>query len=460
MLNISLQSTKTRIPEEKFKSINNLKTIYATDYNLLIRVMAVLMLFMLLALFLPWTQNVRSNGNVIALSPDQRPQTIQSVIAGRIEKWYVQEGQLVQKGDTIMHISEVKDDYFDPNLLSNTQLQLDAKTFSKLSYQEKVTAIDNQIAALEQALNLKISQAKNKILQTELKVQSDSIDLQAAVTNLEVANEQYLRLKSLYDEGLRSLTDLENRNVKLQDAQAKKISQENKLLTSKNELINAQLELNTITAEYRDKIAKSNSDKYAALSGKFDTEAIISKLNNQFSNYKIRNEMYYILAPQDGYITKAIQTGLGETIKEGEAIASIMPAKYDLAIEMYVRPIDLPLFEKGQKVMIQFDGWPAIIFSGWPGISYGTYEGKVLAMDNFISDNNMYRVLVKPSKESHDWPQQLRVGAGVKTITLLKNVRVWYELWRQINGFPPDYYKKLNLAEDKSDSKTSGESLK
>ena len=155
----------------------------------------------------------------------------------------------------------------------------------------------------------------------------------------------------------------------------------------------------------------------------------------------MRTSLYFILAPQDGYVTQAKQVGLGETIKEGDDIISIMPATYDLAVQMYIKPIDLPLFEKGQKVMIQFDGWPAIIFSGWPGISYGTYQGEVLAMDNFISPNNMYRILVKPAINSQPWPEQLRVGAGVKALTLLKNVQVWYELWRQINGFPPDYYK-------------------
>ncbi len=451
MLNISNQSTKTRIPEDKLNSFELLKTVYAHTFTRVKRTLACLVLLGIVLMFLPWTQNVRSTGNVIALRPDQRPQTIQTVIAGRMEKWFVQEGEYVQKGDTIMYLSEVKDDYFDPNLLTNTQLQLDAKTFSKLAYQEKVKAIDNQIDALEKALKLKISQAENIILQTQLKVQSDSIDLEAVKINLDVATDQYLRIQGLYNEGLKSLTELENRNVKRQEAQAKKISQENRLLTSRNELINAQIELNSIQADYRDKISKAQSEKFAALSGQYDTEAGINKLNNQFSNFKIRTDLYYILAPQNGYITKAIQTGIGETIKEGEAIASIMPSEYDLAIEMYVRPIDLPLFEPGQKVMIQFDGWPAIIFSGWPSVTYGTYEGKILAMDNFISDNNLYRILVKPNKDSYAWPEQLRVGAGVKTLTLLKTVRVWYEIWRQINGFPPDYYKKGNSIDEDND---------
>ena len=34
------------------------------------------------------------------------------------------------------------------------------------------------------------------------------------------------------------------------------------------------------------------------------------------------------------------------------------------------------------------------------------------------------------------------MGAGASGIALLKDVRIYYELWRNINGFPPEYYKK------------------
>ncbi len=451
MLNLSDKSINHLFKQDQLNSLTKVIDLYSYSHDRLVKYLLALVVIFFIILFMPWTQNVRSKGQLIALNPEQRPQTIQSVIAGRIEKWYVVEGQFVNKGDTILKISEVKDDYFDPKLLANTQLQIDAKEYSKLSYEEKVNALNNQISALNTALKLKVEQARNKVRQNELKVASDSIELKAAKINFTVANEQYERFKTLFDDGLRSLTDLENRQVKMQESQAKLISQENKYLTSKNELLNSRIELNSIQADYRDKIAKANSDKYSAISGKFDTEAAINKIQNQYNNYEVRTSLYYILAPQDGYVTQARQTGLGETIKEGEEIVSIMPSKYDLAIQMYIKPLDLPLFEKGQKVMIQFDGWPAIIFSGWPGVSFGTFEGKVLAMDNFTSDNQMYRVLVIPAVNSPEWPEQLRVGAGVKTITLLKNVSVWYEIWRQINGFPPDYYKvNSNLTGDEN----------
>lgn len=439
MLNITQNKVKDKERIEKLKSFQVLTA--RVNSRRLIKILYAFGALIIILLFLPWTQNIRSNAEVTALKPNQRPQTIHSIIPGRIEKWYVQEGQFVKQGDTILFISEVKEEYLDPNLVENTEQQLKSKEFAVKSYMEKIKANDNQIDAMIRTKKLKYEQAENKLIQAKLKVQSDSVDLSAAKLNYKIAKDQLVRMEELFKEGLKSLTDLETRKLKLQETQAKVISQENKFIGSKNELINAKIELQSIIAEYNDKIAKSEAEKFATLSNMYDAEASVSKLQNQYNNYNIRSGMYYILAPQDGYITKAIQSGIGETIKEGAEIISIMPSNYELAVEMYVNPMDIPLLEKGQHVQIQFDGWPSVIFSGWPGISYGTYGGQIVAIDNFVSANGKYRVLVSHDKNYPEWPNEIRLGAGANTLTLLKEVPVWYELWRQINGFPPDYYK-------------------
>jgi len=183
MLNLSDRTINHLIQNDQIKSLRKVKELYSYSQNRLVKYILALVVVFVIILFMPWTQNVRAKGQLIALNPEQRPQTIQSVIAGRIEKWYVVEGQFVNKGDTILKISEVKDDYFDPKLLDNTQLQIDAKKYSKLSYEEKVKALDNQINALKTALNLKVQQARNKVRQNDLKVASDSIDLKASKVN-------------------------------------------------------------------------------------------------------------------------------------------------------------------------------------------------------------------------------------------------------------------------------------
>jgi hypothetical protein len=108
---------------------------------------------------------------------------------------------------------------------------------------------------------------------------------------------------------------------------------------------------------------------------------------------------------------------------------------------MFVRPLDLPLLAAGQKVRFLFDGFPAIVFSGWPQASSGTFGGVIVAVESNVSVNGKFRVLVKEDTNDKPWPKQLKIGAGAQGIALLKDVPVWYELWRNINGFPPDYYK-------------------
>lgn len=439
MLNISNNSVRDRIDSKQFQSFK--MTEKKNTGRVLIKMLWTMSVIILAILFLPWTQNVRSKGNVTALRPDQRPQTVHSVIGGRIEKWYVQEGDAVNKGDTILYISEIKDEYFDPKLIDRTSEQLSSKKQSAVSYKDKAGSLEEQITALKETRDLKVQQNNNKLKQADFKVQSDSAKYAAEMINYEVASKQFTRLENLYKDGLKSLTDLEKRKLTLQKTESDVVSAKNQLLASQNELLNIKMELLSIEAQYRDDIAKAQSEKFSALSSMFDTEATVSKLENQLSSYSIRNALYFITAPLDGYITKAIQSGIGETIKAGSQIISIMPRDYDLAVEMYIKPIDLPLLEKGQNVRVQFDGWPAIVFSGWPNTSYGTYGGEIFAIDNFISSNGMFRVLVIPDPDDYPWPDALRPGGGTSSMILLKDVAVWYEMWRQINGFPPDYYK-------------------
>ena len=439
MLNISKENKIVLEPLQKYKTVKDLSN--RPHYKILNRIITGVSIIAIIALFLPWTQNISGTGSVTTLKPSQRPQTIQTLISGRIEKWYVQEGDFVNKGDTILFISEIKEDYLDPNLVNNTKNQADAKKLSVESYGSKVNTLSVQIQSIESERALKLEQARNKIKQALLKVKSDSMDLVAVKTQLKIANTQFNRSFQLNKEGLKPLTDVEEKRLKLQEVEAKIITQENKFLTSKNEFINAKIEINRITAEYSEKTSKAKSDQYTALSNKYDTEAQVNKLENQYVNYTIRNGMYYIKAPQSGYVNRALQSGLGETIKEGTPIAGIMPSKYDIAVESFVRPLDLPLVKKGEKVRVFFDGWPTIVFSGWPDMSYGTFGGEIVAIENFISENGKYRVLIAPDPEEAKWPKQLSIGSGAQTIALLNTVPIWYEIWRTLSGFPPNYYK-------------------
>lgn len=412
MLNLSRNSIQQIIPQEKLYTLRALKTPRAGKI-LAWWLMGILLIFFII-LFLPWQQNVRGLGKVTAFNPVNRPQTIEAVIAGRIQKWHVTEGQPVQRGDTIITLSEVKEKYFDPKLLQRLNEQITAKVNSASAKQEKAKALQRQIDALQEGMRIKIEQSKAKMEAEKIRFQN--------------AENQFQRNKKLFDAGNIPLTKFQDIEYKFQESQAA--------------YINAQSELNRVEAEYLDKISKAESDLNNTQSDLFETQGEVAKLQNEYSSLQIRNQQYQIIAPQSGIVVKAMKAGIGETLKEGDAVCTIMPQASDIAVEMYVKAMDVPLISKGRKVRVQFDGWPALQFSGWPSVSVGTFGGTVAVIDYVNSKPGEFRLLITPDKQDEKWPAQLRVGGGIKGWVMLDDVPVWYELWRQLNGFPPSLYEE------------------
>lgn len=427
----------------KNSDFNSYKHIYLIDKNSRVRwwFLFCIMVF-LVFLFLPWTQNIRAGGTVTTLYQDQRPQQVNTIIGGRVMKWYIKEGDYVQAGDTLVQLAEVKSEYLDPNLLERTQEQLAGKQQSVEFYKNKADVADQQIGAINSGLQLKLSQLTNKLGQMQLKVQADSAEAVAANNDYLIGRKQYERQKTMFDSGLVSLTQLEIRNQQFQNAQAKKISAENKLANSKQDLTITRIEMNALQQENIEKVTKAQGDQFQSLTQVASGNADIAKLQNQYASYTIRNGMYYLTATQSGQIVKAQKAGIGEFVKDGEMIAEIVPDKIEYAVELFVRPLDLPLVATGQKVRFLFDGFPAIVFSGWPNASSGTFGGEIVAVESNVSVNGKFRMLIKQDPDDKPWPKELKMGTGALGIALLKNVPVWYELWRNINGFPPDYYTK------------------
>ncbi|AWM32862.1 HlyD family secretion protein [Hymenobacter nivis] len=404
------------------------------------RVMMVAVLVFFIILFLPWRQNIEGSGTLTALTPQDRPQTVQNAIAGRIEHWAVREGQLVRRGDTLLTLSEIKDEYFDPNLPERLGEQLAAKRGNVAANGARIAAASRQIVALRMSLVVGLAAARNRVQQARNTVAMDSADLVAITNAYRIAQNRLARYEAGYQNGLFSLTDIEARRLNLQNDLAKVVSQRNKLGSSRQSLDNSVIALTEIQAKYQENLAKTESDRSSAVSSRASSEGEVAALRNKISNVAVRRGLYIVRAPQTGYLVRTLKAGIGETIKEGEAIATLQPEAPVLAAELYVRAMDVPLIQRGRQVRLQFDGWPAIQFSGWPSVAVGTFGGTVSVIDVVSSTNGRYRLLVRPVQTQpgdQPWPPQLRLGSGVYGWVILDSVPVWYEIWRQLNGFPP-----------------------
>jgi multidrug resistance efflux pump len=429
------------IDEETGKKYAAYNSIYSVDIESRIKNIFWGLFFVLVfILFVPWTQNINTSGIVTTQFQEQRPQQINSIIPGKIIKWWVKEGDFVQKGDTIVELADTKDDYLDPRLIERTNDQLIAKKQKVDFYDSKITNIKGQIVAIEEGFKLKESAIRNKIQQLERKILIDSAELSAAKIDLEVGTNQYNRAGKMLNDGIISLVDYERRTQSFNKAKAGFQEKQQKFLNTKQDVLIARIELNTLKQDVNDKLFKLKGDIANSNTEKSTVIAEVAKNENELSNYRIRGGQKWLVAPQTGQIIKAKKAGINEIVKEGEMIVEIVPNSFKYAVELFVKPMDLALINKGQDVRLQFDGYPAIVFSGWPNSSYGTFAGKISAIETNRNENGQFRVLIIPDMTEKNWPSNLKIGTGAQGFALLNDVPIWYELWRQLNGFPPDFY--------------------
>lgn len=153
-----------------------------------------------------------------------------------------------------------------------------------------------------------------------------------------------------------------------------------------------------------------------------------------------RQTTQQVVAPRDGTILGIRAGDMGTLVRAGDVIAEFVPKVANPAVELYISGLDASLVTPGRKARVMFEGWPAVQFGGWPEVAVGTFGAVVSTVDPVVSPNGRFRVLLVPDPDDAPWPSNayLRFGAQARGWILLDTVSVGYELWRRLNGFPPE----------------------
>lgn len=396
-----------------------------------VKVLALLFFVLpLVALFLPWQQNITANGKVTAFSPTERVQTIDAPLNGIISKWYVQEGSVVKKGDLLVEINDIDPNYKDrlASQRDNLELKLSAK-------QEEITSYQVQQQNLRASRDAKIAAAQFKFDVANQKILATSEAISSAKATADTAEFQSNRMQRLYADGLVSKRDLEV-------AQRDLIIANRNLTSSQAQHNSAKAEARTASAEIQQIKADTQAalDASAALINKIEGELADSQNSLTTSEINLsRQNMQKIIAPRDGTIFRLPINSQSQMISQGQPLLVILPDTNERAVELWVDGRDAPLVSKGSHVRLEFEGWPAIQVPGWAKIGVGTFAGKVSFVDPTDNGTGSFRVMVIPDIASARWPSArfLRQGISARGWILLEEVSIGYELWRLLNGFPP-----------------------
>lgn len=396
--------------------------------------------------FVPWQQTVMGRGTVVAYSPVERMQVITARVSGQVRTWHVLEGSRVKMNDPLVDIEDN-----DPELEARLEAQ---RTFlherlaaAKQEVHEQQAAADAQVSAREAAI--KAAEANRDAAKRAIEV------AQQGLANAEFA-ESFEQSRSAMFEDLftnptfgglesklnrdearmradRATTDTERAHAEIERAEAN-------LMTEESLVVQADAAGLSAIAVARSNLRKSEQNL-------FSIERELQDIDNRIERFKAR----LVVAPCDGVVYRVaanVSQG-GQYVKEGEELCTIVPDTNDRVVELQLNGLDAPLVlgfaeRTGEMphVRLQFEGWPAIQFSSFPELAIGTFGGKVRQVDPASDDSGQFRVLIEPDEmlPGEQWPDPefLRQGNHAVGWVFLSRVSLGFELWRRLNGFPPE----------------------
>lgn len=381
-------------------------------------------------LFVPWQQNIKAAGRVQAFAALEREQAIKAPLSGRVVRWRVQEGSHVNAGDPLVEISDI-----DPNLVGRLQQERNGLQGKYDAAVEKVRSYEQQVSNLEATRDLAVTAATHRLEMTREKVKSAAATLDASRAALKAAIAQLQRYKTLEADGLVSRRDYEVAERDHELSRTSVDSAEASLKATQNELQAMEAELKRIRTESDSKIDSARATLNEAQGLVQESLASLAKLDVSIS----RQQSQLVSAPRDGYVFRLSANQDGEIVKAGDSLMVLVPKTDNPSVELWIDGNDAPLVRLGSPVRLQFEGWPAVQFVGWPSVAVGTFGGRVALIDSTDNGKGQFRVLVVPDEAESQWPDSryLRQGVRAKGWVLLNQVTVGYEVWRQLNGFPP-----------------------
>lgn len=379
--------------------------------------------FVLGNLFLPWRQFVSGSGRVIAFNPLDRRINVEAQVSGRVKHLHIVEGQRVKKGDLIV---EIQDN--DPNLIANLKAQREAIESRKNFALARVESFISQITQQELAKAQAIDGAEQRVAAS--KIASETAEL------------NYARTHALFEKGLASKREHELATLQRDSTAA--------------DLKSAQAALNRTSNDFDATISSIHAQKGAAHGDVAAAERDLSVIDVQI-NQSLRQ---IVEAPRDGIVLQVAATD-GTYLRPGSLICVIIPETDSRFVEIWINGNDMPLIRvrrdengtitPGSPVRLAFEGWPAVQMIGWPQLAIGTFGGEVVFVDPTDDGMGRFRVVIAPAEDVVDrgdgkgpvkvgWPDKdnwLRQGVRANAWVMLEQVPLWFELWRQMNGFPP-----------------------
>lgn len=446
-------------------------------------------------LFVPWQQSCPANGRIIALNPDQRQQTIDAPVDGRIQRLLVRENDRVNgprysylpllgvemqtsPGDLLLTIQDP-----NPNLMELLATQRRAVLERQEAARERRASFEKQIKSEEAAKAAALAGFEQRVRIARDRNGVANAMVTRARANREQALEAFQTEDRLRPEGLTARITWVTAKQTLNTREAELLAAQDVASASLKEIEALGADLNRTQNEINARIQGVTALWQGAMAELASADRELADIDLRIGRQATQD----VRAPCDGVIFRVLANSAsgGTLVKVGDPLLSIVPEillENDRVVELFLDGNDAPLVTEMWKaqvlelareqarlqglpleghelqdlyrdllnrqqltripVRLQFEGYPAIQWVGWPSVAVGTFGGVVAFVDPHDDGKGKFRILVRPDPQeeaTNPWPSgfSLRQGLRAQGWVQLNRVPLGWELWRRLNGFPP-----------------------
>ena len=338
----------------------------------------------------------------------------------------------------------------DPNYSARLGQQFEFASVEVKAAKDVVSFYDQQLVYLEDAREQAISSATFALNVAIEKVRAEESDLEAVEADLEQKRLDRERKINLWTEKLVSELDLQKAEADYLGAKAKLDKARALVEQARNDEKAKMAQVNEVAAAQRAKIESTKSLREDARAKIALSERKLTEAETRVERQKTQ----VVVAVRSGNILRVHAANSADLLAQGAPLIDLVPDTDRMAVELWVRGVDGPLVTPGRRVRLQFEGWPAAQVVGWPSVAVGTFGGLVQVVDSQTRPDGRLRVLVVQDPDDAPWPDQayLRQGGRANGWVLLDEVSLGFEIWRQLNAFPPSVEQQPDGADSKGKS--------
>ncbi|MGH8417527.1 MAG: HlyD family type I secretion periplasmic adaptor subunit [Pseudomonas sp.] len=360
--------------------------------------------------------------------PSSKVQVIQNLEGGIVTEIFVREGQIVNKGDTLLRLDDTRflsnkgesevDKYTLMAQVDRLSAESEGRAFKPSA---EVLSKAPQVAADEQSL---YDSRQRRLASEQRTLQEQLRQKMQEVAEFRSKQDQYRNQLGFIQQELSMSAPLVNSGavspVEIIRLKGKASEARGQMDATSLAIPRAEAAINEIKSKIQESVDSFRSDAAKDLNDKRSDLAKASATSIAIDDRVTRTT---VTSPVKGIVKTLKVNTIGGVVQPGSDMVEIVPLEDNLLIEARVRPQDVAFLHPGQKAMVKFSAYDYTIYGGLPA------KLELIGADTTTDDkgNTFYLIQVRTDKNhlgSDDKPLLIIPGmvATVDIITGEKSV--------------------------------------